>query len=57
MKIIGIVESPRTKGNSETLTRIALTAAEKERAETEQTLVHTVHLHTCMSVSAILTFR
>ena len=29
MKIIGIVGSPRTKGNTETLTRIALEAAEE----------------------------
>ena len=35
MKIIGIVGSPRTKGNTETITRIALEAAEKEGAETE----------------------
>jgi multimeric flavodoxin WrbA len=35
MKIIGIVGSPRTKGNAETLTRIALEAAEKEGAEIE----------------------
>ena len=35
MKIIGIVGSPRIKGNTETLTRIALEAAEKEGAETE----------------------
>ena len=35
MKIIGIVGSPRNKGNTETITRIALEAAEEEGAETE----------------------
>jgi multimeric flavodoxin WrbA len=35
MKIIGIVGSPRTNGNTETITRIALQAAEEEGAETE----------------------
>ena len=35
MKIIGIVGSPRAKGNTETLTRIALEAAAEEGAETE----------------------
>ncbi|MCW4041930.1 MAG: flavodoxin family protein [Candidatus Bathyarchaeota archaeon] len=35
MKIIGIVGSPRTKGNTETLTRLALEAAAKEGVETE----------------------
>lgn len=34
-KIIGIVGSPRTKGNTETLTRIALEAAAEEGVETE----------------------
>ncbi|MFX0198593.1 MAG: flavodoxin family protein [Candidatus Hodarchaeota archaeon] len=35
MKIIGVVGSPRIKGNTETITRIALEAAEKEGAEIE----------------------
>ena len=35
MKIIGIVGSPRTKGNTETITRIALEAVETEGVETE----------------------
>jgi len=35
IKIIGIVGSPRSKGNTETLTRIALEAAAEEGAETE----------------------
>ena len=35
MKIIGIVGSPRTNGNTETITRIALEAAAQEGAETE----------------------
>lgn len=54
MKILGIMSSPRIKGNTDLLLEEALKGAQSQGAETEKLLIHNLKISGCLEIYACL---